>query len=228
MYCVIYLALLVGAVNACFNNDDTTCTSCVKQSNTSMVCVWCYHDNQCRQWTDTMPCTNSSDISFGGQQCECRPDTEQSCSACTKKHNCVWLEDSEIQVTTELTSNTGKIVNTFKLNSGSSCWAGDLFAGPTWTDWTLTTQHLTVHAHLHGDVWSWGQCNISGVWMVIIIFILVFLSLLAFSYCFKTVMDRRKIRVQIASAQPNAPLLLIANPEEAVEYVQSPNGQERN
>jgi len=227
MYWAIYLTLFVLTVSACFTDDDTTCTSCVKQSNASKICVWCYHDSQCKQWNNTMPCTNSSDISFGGQQCECRPETEQDCSSCTKKHNCVWLEDSEIQVTTVLSNNAGKeIVNVFNLNSGSSCWAGDLFSGPTWTDWTLYGQHLTVHAHLHGDEWSWAQCNISGVWMVIIIFILVFLSLLAFAYCFKTMMDRRKMKVETVA--PNEPLLLMANPDEAVEYVQTIDGQERD
>jgi len=228
MYWVIYVGLFVGTVNACFNNDDTTCTSCVHQSNASMICVWCYHDSQCKQWTTTMPCTNSSDISFGGQQCECRPETEQSCSTCTKKHNCVWLEDSEIHVTTVLTSNSGaEKVNKFELNSGSSCWAGDLFSGPTWTDWTIEGPHLSVHAHLHGDLWSWGQCNISGVWMVIIIFILVFLSLLGFAYCFKTVMDRRRMKVEIVS--PAEPLLLMADPDRpAIEYVHSTEGQRRD
>merc|ERR1719193_3056281 len=173
-----------------------------------------------------MPCSNTSDISFGGQQCECRPGIEQSCSSCTKKHNCVWLQDSEIEVTATITDGPNYVTTVLSLNPGDSCWAGDLFAGPTWTDWTLQGQHLTVHAHLHGDVWSWGQCNISGVWMVIIIFILVFLSLLGFAYCFKTVMDRRKMKVEIVS--PAEPLLLMAEPDQAaVEYVQTTEGQQR-
>jgi len=227
MLWAIYSILLVGTVNACFTTSDTTCSSCVKQSNASKICVWCYQDSQCKHWNTTMPCTNTSHVSFDGQQCECRPEADQDCSSCTKKHDCVWLEDSEIQVTTVYTTIAGnENVNVFNLNSGSSCWAGDLFSGPTWTDWTIEGQHLNIHAHLHGDVWYWGQCNLSGVWMVIIIFVLVFLSLLAFAYCFKTAADRRKMKVQIAP--DSEPLMFTANSDEAVAYVQKTDGPERN
>jgi len=218
----MYWLLAFSSVTACVTNSDTTCTSCVKQSNDSMLCVWCYQDNACQEWKNTMPCSNTSDISFRGQQCECRPGVAQSCSSCTKKHNCVWLQDSEIEVTA-VGPNGGMAM--FSLNTGDSCWAGDLFSGPTYTDWTLNTHHLEVHAHLHGSVWSWGQCNISGVWMVIIIFIIVFVSLLMISFCFKMMMDRRKMRNEVNRKVDEAPLLL-TDPTDRVEYDQTSVGQE--
>merc|ERR1719228_1616926 len=157
-----------------------------------------------------MPCSNKSDISFGGQQCDCRPELEQSCSSCTKKHSCVWVEDSSIEVTTTYSAEGGDIVTTFSLNTGSSCWAGDLFAGPTYDDWELDGEHITVHAHLHGSDWKWGQCNISGVWMVIIIFFSVFVILMMVAFAFKMVMDRRRLRLEVKAR--SEPLLLVAEP----------------
>jgi len=222
----MYWLLVFSSITACVTNSDTTCTSCVKQSNDTMLCVWCYEDLACKQWTRTMPCSNKSDISFGGQQCECRPGIAQSCSSCTKKHNCVWLQDSEIEVTATITDGPNYITTVLSVNSGDSCWAGDLFSGPTYTDWTLEGQHLKIHAHLHGSVWSWGQCNISGVWMVIIIFLIVFVSLLIFSFVFKMMMDRRKMRREI-DQKVDEPLLLV-QPTDRVEYDETSVGQERN
>merc|ERR1719320_1817968 len=124
----MFTALLLGIVSACFTTDDTTCSSCVKQSNETSLCVWCYDDEECREWTNSIPCSNNSDVSFGGEQCECRPGAEQSCDSCTHKQNCVWLDDSEIEVTTIVYIGNKAVVDSFALNSGASCWAGDMFS----------------------------------------------------------------------------------------------------
>merc|ERR1719320_524754 len=165
-----------------------------------------------------MPCSNISDVSFGGEQCGCRPSSEQSCSTCTRKENCVWLDDSDIEVTAILGVGNNAIVSTFSLNSGSSCWAGDMFYGPTWTDWILYGNNLIVHAHLHDAEWRWGQCNVSGVWMVIIIFFVVFACAVTFCYCLKLAINKRKMRMELNSR--NEPLVGIVNPTGAVAYSQ--------
>merc|ERR1719233_701676 len=70
-----------------------------------------------------MPCSNTSDLSFGGEQCESRPGVEQSGSTCVRKESCVWLEDSSIEVTAilDVGSNNKSTVSAFSLNTGSSC-----------------------------------------------------------------------------------------------------------
>jgi len=165
-----------------------------------------------------MPCSNTSDVSFGGEQCECRPGSEQSCSSCTKKDSCVWLEDSEIEVTAIVGIGKSAVVSTFELNSGSSCWAGDMFFGPTWTDWMLYGPHLTIHAHLHDAVWSWGQCNITGIWMVLMIFMFVFIALVTLCYCVRLWINRRKFRNEVANT--DEPLQFLSEPTTAVAYNQ--------
>merc|ERR1719334_171851 len=139
-----------------------------------------------------MPCSNISDVSFGGEQCGCRPSSEQSCSTCTRKENCVWLDDSDIEVTAILGVGNNAIVSTFSLNSGSSCWAGDMFYGPTWTDWIL-----------YGNI---------------IIFFVVFVSAVTFCYCLKLAINKRKMRMELNSG--DEPLVGITNPTGAVVYSQ--------
>jgi len=216
----MYWILLLGAATACYTAVDTTCASCVEQSNETSLCVWCYDDNECREWTTTMPCSNTSDLSFGGEQCECRPGVEQSCSTCVRKESCVWLEDSSIEVTAilDVGNNNKAIVTAFSLNTGSSCWAGDMFYGPTWTDWLLYGNHLTIHAHLHDAVWSWGQCNIPGVWMIMIIFMISFISAITFCYCAKLAIQRRKMRREVVDK--DEPILYTEGPNGAVPYRQ--------
>lgn len=210
--------ILLRIVIACYTPKDITCSSCVKQSNDTSLCVWCYDDNECREWVTTMPCSNTSDLSFGGEQCECRPGAEQSCSTCTRKNSCVWLEDSTIEVTAILAVGKKAIVSTFSLNAGGSCWAGDMFYGPTWTEWILYGKHLTIHAHLHDKVWSWGQCNITGVWMVLTILLIVVIGVLTFCYCAKMAIYRRKLRREVANREE--PLLYVQGPAGAVDYSQ--------
>jgi len=195
----------VTTVTSC-TSEGASCSSCVGQSNQTSLCVWCYTESECARWVDGNPCNNISDVSFGRDQCECRPGLSQTCGDCTSKHSCVWLDDSELEVTVTVSTGQKKVVDFMTLNSGASCWAGNMFSGPTWDDWILETNHVQVHAHLHESNWSWAQCTINGAWMAtLLVMVIVFLSL-CLCFSMRLVVRKHWLEEQIDDPLLEAPL----------------------